>query len=195
MKKTASALVLAGALTFFGAGAANAVNAPYPAPPVPGGVSNGSPVAGVEFTFSGTGFLPGTTITITITFNGPTPQAAGAAGAGRVGTSVGGPIILSQALPPVTTTADANGNFAYPVTLTEAGTYTLTATGLDPQGNTRTVSSTVTVAAAEGSEAGAEEGGLANTGADSAMLLWGAAGVVALGAGVASVVVARRKNA
>ncbi|MCC3266578.1 LPXTG cell wall anchor domain-containing protein [Arthrobacter gengyunqii] len=199
MKKTASALVLAGTLAFFGAGAANALEN-YPAP-TPGGVSDPTVAPGATVTFSGSGFTPGEAIRVDVDYdNAPVVVP---------GTGVNGIIILAELVNTFTTNADAQGGFSTPVTLGEAGTYTLTATGLT---SGKTITSTVSVDPAfandgsgagdggSGDGSGAGTGGsddadLANTGADSAMLLWGAAGIVAVGAGVASVAVARRKNA
>ena len=199
MKKTASALVLAGSLAFFGAGAANAVEN-YPAP-APGGVSDATVAPGATVTFGGSGFTPGEAIRVDVDYSN-TPVVV-------PGTGVNGVIILAEVINSFTTTADAQGVFSTPVTLGEAGTYTLTATGLT---SGKTITSSVSVDPAfandgsgagdggSGDGSGAGNGGsddadLANTGADSAMLLWGAAGIVAVGAGVASVAVARRKNA
>ncbi|MCC9198009.1 LPXTG cell wall anchor domain-containing protein [Arthrobacter sp. zg-Y820] len=198
MKKTASALVLAGSLAFFGAGAANAVDR-YPAPE-PAGVSDATVTPGATVAFSGSGFTPGEAISVTVDYsNAPVVVP---------GTGVNGLIILAEVVNTFTTSADASGNFTTNVTLGEAGTYTLTATGLE-SGRVSTAVVSVDPAFAgdgsgsddgsgDGSSNGGSEAGddnLANTGADSAMLLWGAAGVLALGAGVASVAVARRKNA
>ncbi|MDK1360181.1 peptidase [Arthrobacter sp. zg-Y1219] len=221
MKKTASALVLAGSLAFFGAGAANAVDR-YPAP-APGGVSDATVAPGATVTFGGSGFTPGEAVRVDVDYSN-TPVVV-------PGTGVNGVIILAEVINSFTTTADAQGVYSTPVTLGEAGTYTLTGTGLT---SGKTITSTVSVDPAfandgsgagdggsgdgsgagdggsgdgsgagdggSGDGSGAGDGGsddadLANTGADSAMLLWGAAGIVAVGAGVASVAVARRKNA
>ena len=189
MKKTASALVLAGSLAFFGAGAANAVEN-YPAP-TPGGVSDATVAPGATVTFSGTGFTPGEAVRVDVDYSN-TPVVV-------PGTGVNGVIILAELVSTFTTNADAQGGFSTPITLNEAGTYTLTATGLE-SGKVVTAVVSVDPAFAEtagngGAGSNADEAGLANTGADSAMLLWGAAGIVAVGAGVASVAVARRKNA
>ena len=187
MKKTASALVLAGSLAFFGAGAANAVES-YPAP-VPGGVNDATVAPGATVTFSGSDFIPGEAIRVDVDYSN-TPVVVPGAG-------VNGVIILAELVNSFITTADAQGGFSTPVTLGEAGTYTLTATGLQ-SGKVVTATVEVDPSFAEGAGNGGadnNEGGLANTGADSAMLLWGAAGIVAVGAGVASVAVARRKNA
>jgi LPXTG-motif cell wall-anchored protein len=214
MQKTISVLAIAGSIALLGASTAQA----YPAPPAPvtGDIidNDGVVIAGETITFTGGGFVNFGTINITIINNGSEPVGAGA-GAGSVGAVRTGLIVLNQVVGNTTTKADANGNFAVPVELDAAGTYTLTATGLDPQGNERSVSSTVTVQAAAaapidkgttggttGSTTGgttgdtstSTRGGLANTGIDSAMFLWGAAGIGALGLGAGSIVVARRRT-
>ena len=89
-----------------------------------------------------------------------------------------------------TVTADANGSFSWPVTLHEEGVYTLTAVGRE---SGHTVTARVVVDAPNATTA--TDSNLANTGADSAMFLWGAAGLGALGLGAASVVMARRRSA
>ena len=190
MKKTASALVLAGSLAFFGAGAANAVEN-YPAP-APGGVSDATVAPGATVTFSGAGFTPGEAIRVDVDYdNAPVVVP---------GTGVNGVIILAELVNTFTTNADAQGGFSTDITLGEAGTYTLTATGLE-SGKVVTAVVSVDPSFAEGAGNGGADNGsdndgdLADTGADSAMLLWGAAGIVAVGAGVASVAIARRKNA
>jgi LPXTG-motif cell wall-anchored protein len=90
------------------------------------------------------------------------------------------------------TTADANGNIAFPVSISEAGTYTLTATGASGH----TVTSSVTVAGAAvgtGVSTSGTAAELADTGANSSMLLWSLVGAGALAAGATSVVVVRRR--
>lgn len=195
MKKTASALVLAGSLAFFGAGAANAVQN-YPAP-APGTVSDNTVAPGATVTFSGSGFNANEAISVTVDYSN-TPVV-------NPGSGLNGVIILAEVVSSFTTNADASGNFSTAVTLGEAGTYTLTATGLE---SGKVVTAVVEVDPAFGDDAGNggsgnggsgngsdNDGGLADTGANSALLLWGAAGIVAVGAGVASVAVVRRKNA
>jgi LPXTG-motif cell wall-anchored protein len=123
------------------------------------------------------------------------PQAIGGAFSGGASMAVPAKINLPLAPQTFATTADANGNFAFPVTISEAGTYTLTATGLT-SGNTVTASVTV-VGATVGTSAGVSTSGsaseLADTGANSSMLLWSLVGAGALAAGATSVVVVRRR--
>ncbi|MFE4834887.1 LPXTG cell wall anchor domain-containing protein [Arthrobacter sp. NPDC056691] len=197
MKKSIAALALAGTIALTGAVPAMAAN--YPAPGGGGTVSDGTVTPGQTFTFSGTGFLAGETITITITLT-VAPQALGGGFSGGAAMSVPSKINVLAAPQTLTTTAAADGSFALPLSLSEAGTYTLTAVG-----NTsgKSVSQSVTVAAAAGTGTGTGTGlsntggntaaGLANTGADSSLVLWSLVGGGALVAGAASVVVVRRR--
>jgi LPXTG-motif cell wall-anchored protein len=191
MKKSLAAIALAGSIAFAGAVPALA-NTPYPAPTPSGTVSDGTVAPGETFTFSGSGFVPGEAITVTVTLTSA-PQAIGGGFAGGASMAVPAKINLPLAPQTFATTADANGNFAFPVSISEAGTYTLTATGLT-SGHTVTASVTVAGAAVgtgiATSGSGAE---LADTGANSSMLLWSLVGAGALAAGATSVVVVRRR--
>lgn len=215
MKKTLTALAIAGSLTFLGAGAAQAL--PYPAPPV-AEVSDNTVAPGEAFVFSGEGFIPGETIIITITLTTePTASGVGGVGlGGGLGAGVTGVIVPATVVDGDTVVADENGAFATEVALSEPGTYTLTAEG---QESGVVQSATVEVVAVDGAavpgdgnsndgngagvdddsaannEAVANGDRLADTGLDSSALLWGGAGVLALGAGATAVVVSRRKNA
>jgi LPXTG-motif cell wall-anchored protein len=191
MKKSLAALALAGSIALVGAVPAIA-NTPYPAPSTSGTVTDGTPAPGETFTFSGSGFLSGEAITVTVTLTSA-PQALGGSFSG--GASMAAPAKINLPLAPQTfsTTADANGNFAFPVSISEAGTYTLTAAGA-VSGNT--VTSSVTVAGATVGTGVATSGSaseLADTGANSSMLLWSLVGAGALAAGATSVVVVRRR--
>jgi LPXTG-motif cell wall-anchored protein len=192
LKKSLAAIALAGTIALSASAPAMAVD--YPAP-APGTVSGSIVTPGATITFSGTGFKPGETIRITIVITAPKPQGAAAPGAGAAVMAVGSS--LSLAPTDVTAVADANGAFAVPVTLTEAGTYQLTAVGAQ---SGHTVTATVVAAAPAalantGGAALANTGGvgLANTGVDSSLILWGLVGAGALVAGTTSVVVARRR--
>ncbi|MDN4645134.1 LPXTG cell wall anchor domain-containing protein [Arthrobacter sp. PsM3] len=149
-------------------GAVPAMADGYASPKSTGVVSDGSPAVGETFSFSGTGFTPGEAITITV--GSKTFNA----------------------------TADSNGNFTIQLSISEAGTYTLTAKGA-VSGNVATSSVTVQGAAlaSTSNNAGtalANTGtGLASTGADSSLLLWSLVGGGALAAGITSVVVVRRR--
>jgi LPXTG-motif cell wall-anchored protein len=200
LKKSIAALALAGSIALVGAGSAAAAPT-YVTPPVTGTVSDGTVVPGETFTFSGTGFLAGETITITVTLT-VAPQALGGGFAGGASMSVPSKISVLAAPQTFTTTAATDGSFAFPLSLSEVGTYTLTAVG-----NTsgKSVSQSVTVAEAAGTGTGLSNTGgngaglsntgtgLANTGADSSLVLWSLVGAGALAAGAASVVVVRRR--
>ncbi|QCB96549.1 LPXTG cell wall anchor domain-containing protein [Arthrobacter sp. PAMC25564] len=201
MKKTLAALTLAGSIALIGAGPSLAADN-YPAAPVQGQVSDGTVAPGQTFTFSGQGFTPGESIQVTATLTG-TPQAIGGSFSGGASMAVPAKITLPLAPLTFTTTADASGNFALPLGLPADGTYTLTAVGLT---SGKTVTATVTVdAAAAGTGTGlANTGGtaggtansgpaLANTGADTSLVLWSLVGAGALAAGITSVVVVRRR--
>lgn len=168
---------------------------PYPAAPSQGTVSDGTVAPGATFTFSGTGFLAGETISITVTLT-RAPQAIGGGFSGG-GASMAAPVKINLPMAPQTfsTTADANGNFAFPMNISDAGTYSLTATG-QTSGHTATASITVAGAAVGTGTGLANTGGgtaLANTGADASLVLWSLVGAGALAAGVTSVVVVRRR--
>lgn len=201
MKKSIAALALAGSIALIGAAPAMAARpVPYPAP------STGTTVSATIVTPGGTviltvvsGFLPGETITITITFNG-VPQAVSGNVSGGASMAVPSKInVLAQTTPEsFTVTANEDGGFSTPVTLgTAEGTYTITAVGNE---SGHSVSQTVTVDASTGAgsdlaNTGGNDNGaaLANTGADSGLVLWTLVGGGALAAGAVSVVVVRRR--
>lgn len=190
MKKSIAALALAGTIALTGTAPAMAAN--YPAPPANSAVSDGVVGPGESFTFSGRGFLAGEQLIIRVT-PGARPASTGASIAGGASRSVPSKINVVLAAQEFSTTADANGAFAIPLTLSESGVYTLTATGLT---SGKVATQTVTVegaAAADLPNAGGTGAGLANTGADSSLILWSLVGGGALVAGVASVVVVRRR--
>lgn len=197
MKKSVAALALAGTIALTGAAPALAT---YPAPGTgTGTVSDGTVAPGEVFTFSGTGFLAGETITITVTLTS-TPQALGGGFSGGASMSVPSKINVLAAPQTFTTTAAADGSFAFQLRLGKPGTYTLTAVG-NTSGHKVTQSVTVVAGADRGvvNTAGNGSGlantgaGLANTGADSSLILWSLVGGGALVAGAASVVVVRRR--
>jgi LPXTG-motif cell wall-anchored protein len=189
MKKSLTAIALAGSIALIGAVPAVAAN--YPAPPPNAAVSDGVVGPGETFVFSGRGFLAGETIVINVT-RGARPASTGASIAGGPSRSV--PSKIAMAPQTFTTTADSNGTFAFPLNINEPGVYTLTATG---QTSGIVVSATVTVVGrAAGAADLANAGGqpLANTGTDASLLLWGAAGVAALGLGAGGVIMSRRRT-
>jgi len=199
LKKSIAALALAGTIALTGTAPAFAAN--YPAPPANSAVSDGVVGPGETFTFSGRGFLAGERLIIRVT-PGARPASTGASIAGGASRSVPSKISVVLAAQEFSTTADANGAFAFPLSVSEAGVYTLTATGVT-SGKVATQTVTVEGAATDlGSGTGTGTGlsntggngaGLANTGADSSLVLWSLVGGGALVAGAASVVVVRRR--
>ena len=217
MRKTASILAIAGSITLLGAGAAqaNTLNDARYGGADSATVSDGTIAPGEAVIFSVTGgvFDPNEAIRFTVDRTNATPSAAGF-GAGGAASARGGLIVLNQIILDEVKYADGNGNFSTTVTLTEEGVYTLTAAAVDgsPAPISQTVvvdsdyaTSTGTTGGTTGTSGGttgttggtttATKGGLANTGIDSAMGLWGAAGIGALGLGAGSIVVARRRSA
>lgn len=193
MKKTLAALALAGSIALVGA--APAMAATYPPLPPQAAVSDGIVGPGEDFIFTGQGFLAGETLTITVTPGGA-PASDGANIAGGPGaTAVVGKISVVQATTTLKTTADANGAFSLPISINEPGTYSLTATGDTSGVVVGPVSVTVVAAGANAPLANTGGAPLANTGADASLLLWGAAGVGALGLGAGGLILARRNKA
>jgi LPXTG-motif cell wall-anchored protein len=194
MKKTLAALALAGSIALIGS--APAMAATYPALPPQAAVSDGVVGPGETFIFSGQGFLAGETLTITVT-PGAAPASDGASIAG--GRAVAGKISLFLAPSTLSTTADAQGKFSLPISISEPGNYSLTATGNTSGVTVGPLSVTVVASLANtGSTTGgaglANTGsGLASTGADSGLVLWTLVGAGALAAGATSVVVVRRR--
>lgn len=193
MKKTLAAITLAGSIALIGAVPAMAVNSTYPAPPANSAVSDGTVGPGEQFVFRGNGFKAGEGLVIRVTPGArPGPASTGASVNGR-GMNVSGKITLPLEAQSFSTTADSNGSFSFPLTISEPGVYTLTATGLE---SGITVSSTVTV---EGTAVGAglantgSGTALADTGADANLMIWSLVGAGALAAGITSVVVVRRR--
>jgi LPXTG-motif cell wall-anchored protein len=193
MKKSLAAIALAGSIALIGA--VPAVAAQYPAPAAVVAVSNASPGPGETFTFRGraAAFFNNEPLSITVTPTGA-PAGAGVSNGSR---TVSGKITLPLAPQTFSTTAASDGSFAFPLSINETGTFTLTATGLT---SGKSASSTVTVEGTGLANTGgaplANTGGgaaLANTGADASLILWSLVGAGALAAGATSVVVVRRR--
>jgi len=184
MKRALAVLALTGSMAVLGGGAAMAADN-YPAPSTTASVSSGTVAPGEAVTFSGTGFTPGEQINISVV-------SSGASGGTATGSrSVPVRIVLPAETTTLKTVADAKGSFSTQITLTAAGTYTLTATGAT---SGHSVSSTVVVAAPVVQLASAQQNGnLAQTGMDSSLALWGGIGATALALGVTSVALARNK--
>jgi len=169
-------------------------NGHYPAPPANAAVSDGVVGPGADFVFRGKGFKAGEGLVIKVT-PGTKPASTGASVNGR-GMSVPGKITLPLAPQQLSTKADANGAFALPLSISEPGVYTITATGVE---SGVTASSSITVEGAAVAPASTttttstSTSGLANTGADSNLMIWSLVGAGALAAGVTSVVVVRRR--
>lgn len=190
MKKTLAALALAGSLALVGTAPAIAAN--YPPIPPQAAVSDGTVGPGETFVFRGRGPFAGESLTITVTPGNP-PASQGRSVAVKI------PVFQAQTFG---AQADAQGNYSVPITITEAGTYFITATG-NVSGNTvGPVTVVVDPAFASNGAALSNTGGaalantgagLANTGADSGLILWTLVGAGALAAGAASVVVVRRR--
>lgn len=190
MKKTLAALALAGSLALVGTAPAMATT--YPAIPPQAAVSDGTVGPGEQFVFRGRGPFAGESLTITVTPGNP-PASQGRSVAVKI------PVFQAQTFG---AQADAQGNFSVPITITEAGTYFLTATG-NVSGNTvgpvtvvvdpAFASNGAALSNTGGGAALANTGGLASTGVDSGLILWTLVGAGALAAGAASVIVVRRK--
>jgi LPXTG-motif cell wall-anchored protein len=211
MKKTLAAVALAGSIALIGSAPAMAQGA-YPPIPPQAAVSDGTVGPGERFTFSGQGPFQNQRLTIRVT-PGNAPAASGANIAG--GTSFSSKISVFVEAQAFTTQADGEGKFSVPVTIQEEGAYLLTATsdsgytvgpvrvvvaagfanggagGSNAGGNNGTPGS----ASLSNSGTSTDTGSLAATGADASLLLWGAAGVGALGLGAASVILVRRNKA
>lgn len=197
MKKTLAALALAGSIALIGS--APAVAATYPALPPQAAVSDGVVGPGETFVFRGQGFRAGERLIIRVT-PGQAPASNGANIAG--GRAVAARIAVVAEAQELSATADAQGAVSLPIAISEAGTYSITATGTESGVTVGPVTVTVAASLANtgGSVAGttggaplANTGGLANTGADSGLVLWTLVGAGALAAGATSVVVVRRR--
>ncbi|MEV7663027.1 LPXTG cell wall anchor domain-containing protein [Paenarthrobacter sp. NPDC089316] len=197
MRKSLAALTLAGTIALVGAVPAVASNSNYPAPNTSVAVSDAAVAPGEAFTFSGTGFTPGEGITITVTPTGAPAASGGSVSAGSL--AVVGRIALAPST--IGAVADGNGAFSTSIVINEPGAYAITATGNSSGKTVGPVTVVVGGAALSNTGGGtgtglANTGGvpLANTGADSSLVLWSLVGAGALAAGTASVVVARRRS-
>ncbi len=209
MRKTASVLAIAGTITLLGAGAATAApvstTITYTAPGTAGTVSDAAVAPGETVTFSAPSgsFAANEAVTIVATAaNGTTYSFAAKAGAdGSLSASIAIPaegtytLLATGAASKKTAVSSVNvdsDNAVGAVISTNVGTITGT-TGTT--GGTTTGTTSGTTGTTGGTTTATGNGGLANTGIDSAMFLWGAAGIGALGLGAGSIVVARRRSA
>jgi len=190
MKKTLAAVALAGSIALIGSAPAMATT--YPAPAPAAAVSDSTVAPGETFIFTGQGFLPGETVTITVT---PVDGSAPAAGS----QSIASKISVFTAPTTLSTQADAQGKISVPIVINEAGTYSITARG-NVSGVTvgpvivKVVASLANTGSNTSGAPLANTGsGLANTGVDSGLVLWTLVGAGALAAGATSVVVVRRR--
>lgn len=199
---TGAVLGLAGSALLALPAAAAAPASPYPPAATPGslGTSTTNVAAGGSVIISGNGFAAGATITINVTVvNGFTRIERDSAPAPMGSllkadtTRAAGPAV--QGFAAQTVTANASGAFTATVTLTQAGTNVITASGLDPNGNLRTLTTTVFVTGGGGDNTGTGTGsgsgggsangvgGLPNTGSDLTMPLVLGGALVLLGGG------------
>lgn len=192
MKKTLTVLALAGSIALIGS--APAVADDYRPLPSQAAVSDGTVGPGETFVFRGQGFLAGESLTIRVT-PGQAPASNGANIAGS--RAVAARISVVTEAQTLKAQADAQGAFSLPIAINEPGTYSITATG-DTSGVTvGPVTVTVVPAAlvANGNAVAnaSDKSVLAETGADSGLVLWTLVGAGALAAGATSVVVVRRR--
>ncbi|GAA2529562.1 hypothetical protein [Pilimelia columellifera] len=150
---------------------------PYPAEAPAATVSTAVVAPGGEVTFYATGFIPGETVSITVSYSGtamparavamiPVSYQAGAASTRLSATSVAAAGKAQNVI------ADGSGSISTGVVLSQTGTATITATGLT---SGVTVSQTVIVAAgAAGDEALAVTGGRTSAWLRNALLAGGA---------------------
>jgi hypothetical protein len=135
---------------------------PYPVGPPAAAVSAGTVGPGGVVVFSGSGFVPGETISITVDYSGNTTAAlrTGATGAvttGNLRGAAAGQVVTSRYAAPVqvaTTTASVGGSFSVSVQLTQPGIATLVGTGLT---SGVTVAATVRVLAPVANRQGGDE--------------------------------------
>lgn len=191
MKKTFAALALAGSIALIGS--APAMAATYPALPPQAAVSDGVVGPGETFVFRGQGFRAGERLIIRVTPG----QAPASNGAGVGNRTVATRINVVTEAQELSATADAQGKFSLPVAINEPGTYSLTAEGVDSGVVVGPVTVRVVPAVLVANDNAAAHAnpnsGLANTGADSGLVLWTLVGAGALAAGATSVVVVRRR--
>jgi LPXTG-motif cell wall-anchored protein len=195
MKKSLAALALAGSIAFAGAVPALA----YTSSPPEIVVDDAAVAPNEPFILSGGGMAPNEPVNVTVT---PVDASAPAAGSQVVAAKIN----VFFAPQTLSTTADADGRFSLPISISEAGTYSITATGAVSGRTVGPVTVQVDPSFAEGGAPLAGTGGnaggaplantgsgLANTGADSGLVLWTLVGAGALAAGATSVVVVRRR--
>ncbi|WP_396668812.1 hypothetical protein [Microbacterium sp. R86528] len=181
MKKSLTALAIAGALVFSGAAATSAAAYTPVGPSAPGIISVGSPVT---FTFDGLADFNGQTLTFVLTGE----NASGATLASMVFTSTTSAGVAKTVV---------DGSVDVTVTVASEGSYTLT--GYDADGNAVAAASFATSGVGtDGSElpATGDEDALPATGGDAPLgALWLGAGALGLGGIAVAAGVARRRSA
>lgn len=188
MKKILAILAIASSIALTGAAPALA----YPASELDAGVDDSAVAPGEPFTFSGSGMTANEPVDVAVT---ETDSAAPAAGT----QSVGSKINIFLAPQTFSTKANPLGEFSIQLSIAESGRYAITGTGRISGTTVGPVFVDVDPSFAEGGAAvpvnnTAAGAPLANTGADASLLLWGAAGVGAMGLGAAGVIVSHRKK-
>lgn len=180
-------------------GFATSAAAQYPVPsPAPGGVSEGTIEVGEAVLFTGAGFAPGSTVTITV--------AGGDASIEPAAFTSSDAVFEFAAVQSDTVTADSDGSFAAEVELLDTGVYTLTATGVAPDGSPHSVEASVRVVADEVSRGGdrddtrdddgaAAGDELPRTGSSGiSVQVWAGVGLLALGGALVALTVVRRRQ-
>lgn len=166
MRKTLTVLSLLLAAFLVAPGAASAYG-----PTEDATVSDTNPDPGEPFTFSASGFEPGSEVTITVNTD-------------------------DARVDPAMATADSTGVASASITIDVEGTYTITASGIGADGQPLTVSETVVVGDGTAGSGVVSDGGeaLPRTGADGvAAQLWAGVGLLGLGAGLVALTVSRRR--
>lgn len=186
MKKSLAALALAGSFALVGSG--TAVAATYPPQPSCAVVSTATVAAGVSFTFSGQCMAPNETVTVSVTLAGTTAVPVGSRSVPSVINVAAAPQTLKGA-------ADEQGRFSLPITIHEAGNYSLLATGDSSGAKAGPISITVVSPVENVNAPQIASPDLADTGADSALILWTMTGAGALLVGASSVALVRRRRA
>lgn len=187
MKNSLAALALAASFALAGSG--TAVAATYPPQPSCAVASTATVAAGVSFSFSGQCMAPNETITVSVTLAANNGVPAGSRSV---------PSIIKIATAPLTFkgATDARGHFSLPISIHEAGIYSVFATGDKSGVKAGPISITVISPVANVVDVPrSASDDLANTGSDSAIILWTMTGAGALVVGASSVALVRRRRA
>lgn len=185
---------------------ASAVAATYPPDGGDTSVTNPTPAIGDVVTVSAGDYRPGSDVNVTVSVDGG--SASGAAGAPGGGGFRGSAVLAAtagdcQSGGTCTVVASASGTASAGVEILEAGTHTVTFTGVDANGQPLTQSVTLDAQAAddesgdpngndEGDESDPDGGVLSDTGAEIAT--WTLIGVALVAVGALVVVASRRRS-